>query len=237
MDRFAGKVALVSGGAGGIGRAVTERLTAEGATVVALDVVGGNDVVGLLTADVTDPDACGRAVETTVEQHGRLDVLVNAAGIGGFWPITELPPVEFQRIIAVNLTGAFLLSQAAVPALLASKGNIVNLASTAGLRATAYNAAYCASKGGLIMLTKSMAVELAGAGVRVNAVCPSAVDTPMLRGLTLPEGAERLFARNASPLGRVLDAGEVATAVAYLASDDAAAVTGAAFVIDGGATA
>lgn len=237
MERFAGKVALVSGGAGGIGSAVAGRLAAEGALVVRLDVLepdGGDD---LLTADITDPEACAQAVATVVDRHGHLDVVVNAAGIGGFWPITEVPPAEFQRIIAVNLTGAFLLSQAAVPALLAAQGNIVNLASTAGLRATAYNAAYCASKGGLIMLTKSMAVELAAAGVRVNAVCPSAVDTPMLRGFALPEGAEHLFARNASPMGRVLDAAEIATAVAYLASDDAAAVTGAAFVVDGGATA
>jgi meso-butanediol dehydrogenase/(S,S)-butanediol dehydrogenase/diacetyl reductase len=234
MQRFTDKVALVSGGAGGIGGAVADRLAAEGATVVRLDVAAGD---ALLTADVSEPDDCVRAVATVVEEHGSLDVLVNAAGIGGFWPIAELPPADFQRILAVNLTGAFLLSQAALPSLLATRGNIVNLASTAGLRATAFNAAYCASKGGLIMLTRSMAVELASSGVRVNAVCPSAVDTRMLRGLTLPDGAERLFARNASPLGRVLAADEVATAVVYLASDDAAAVTGSAFVIDGGATA
>jgi meso-butanediol dehydrogenase/(S,S)-butanediol dehydrogenase/diacetyl reductase len=234
MQRFTDKVALVSGGAGGIGGAVAARLEAEGATVVRLDLAAGD---GLLAADVSEPEDCTRAVAAVVDAHGRLDVLVNAAGIGGFWPIAELPTSDFQRILAVNLTGAFLLSQAALPSLLATRGNIVNLASTAGLRATAFNAAYCASKGGLIMLTRSMAVELASSGVRVNAVCPSAVDTPMLRGLTLPEGAERLFARNAAPLGRVLEADEVATAVAYLASDEAAAVTGSTFVIDGGATA
>lgn len=234
MDRFTGRVVLVSGGAGGIGGAIGARLADEGATVVPLDLTGAE---GILTCDVTDASDCTRAVASVVAEHGRLDVLVNAAGIGGFHPIAEFPPERFAQIVAVNLTGAFLLSQAALPALLATKGNIVNLASTAGLRATAFNAAYCASKGGLIMLTRSMAVELAADGVRVNAVCPSAVDTPMLRAMVPPEGAQKLFARNAPPMGRVLEADEVAAAVAYLASDEAKSVTGSSFVIDGGATA
>jgi NAD(P)-dependent dehydrogenase (short-subunit alcohol dehydrogenase family) len=122
--------------------------------------------------------------------------------------------------------------------LLESKGTIVNMASVAGMRATPYNAAYCASKGGVIMLTKSMAIELAKAGVRVNAVCPASVDTPFLRGFELPEGADlSLFARASSPMGRVVDVTEVAGAVAYLASDEAATISGTTLVIDGAATA
>jgi NAD(P)-dependent dehydrogenase (short-subunit alcohol dehydrogenase family) len=138
----------------------------------------------------------------------------------------------------VNLTGTFLLSQAAVPALVMSSGCIVNMASVAGLRATPYNAAYCASKGGVVMLTKSMAIELAKDGVRVNAVCPASVDTPFLRNFELPEGADlSLFARAASPMGRRVEPDEVAGGVAYLASDDARTVSGTTLVIDGAATA
>jgi NAD(P)-dependent dehydrogenase (short-subunit alcohol dehydrogenase family) len=194
-------------------------------------------VTGGIVCDVTDPVACEAAVAAVLERHGRLDVLVNVAGIGGFRPVSEVSVEEWRRIIDVNLTGTFLLSQSAIPALLETKGTIVNLASVAGLRATPYNAAYCASKGGVIMLTKSMALELASAGVRVNAVCPSAVDTPFLHGFVVPEGAERLFARTSSPMGRILDPAEVAAAVAYLASDEAATVSGTALVIDGAATA
>ena len=152
--------------------------------------------------------------------------------------IGELPADEWRQVIEVNLTGTFLLSQAALPALLATTGTIVNMASVAGMRATPYNAAYCASKGGVIMLTKSMAIELAKAGVRVNAVCPASVDTPFLRNFQVPEGADlSLFTRAASPMGRLIDPAEVAAAVAYLASDDAATVSGTTLVIDGAATA
>ena len=171
-------------------------------------------------------------------RHGRLDVLANVAGIGLSRRIGDMSPEEWRAVIDVNLTGTFLLSQSALPALLDARGVIVNMGSVAGLRATPYNAAYCASKGGVIMLTKSMAIELAKAGVRVNAVCPASVDTPFLRSFRLPEGADMsLFARAASPMGRLIDPAEVAAAVAYLASDDAATVSGTTLVIDGAATA
>jgi meso-butanediol dehydrogenase/(S,S)-butanediol dehydrogenase/diacetyl reductase len=232
--RFEGKVALVSGAAGGIGTAIADRLAGEGAAVVRADLTPGD---GGIACDVTDPASCDRAVTAVLEQHGRLDVLVNVAGIGSFRPITEVPVDEWRRVIDVNLTGTFLLSQRAIPALVETRGVIVNMASVAGVRATPFNAAYCASKGGVIMLTKSMAIELAGAGVRVNAVCPSAVDTPFLQGFSIPEGAEALFARTSSPMGRILEPSEVAAAVAYLASDEAATVSGTALVIDGAATA
>jgi len=235
VDRFDGKVALVSGAAGAIGAAVADRLGAEGAAVVRADVAPGRDVV---RCDVRDPDACAAAVAVAVERHGRLDVLVNVAGIGASRLIDEVTLEEWQMVLDINLTGTFLLSQKALPALRASRGAIVNLASVAGLRATPYNAAYCASKAGVVMLTKSMAVELAAAGVRVNAVCPSSVDTPFLRNFTVPDGADpSLFARAASPMGRMVQPAEVAAAVAYLASDEAATVSGTTLVIDGAATA
>ena len=234
MARFEGKVALVSGAARGIGAAVAQRLTDEGATVVRSDIGDGVDIV----CDVRDPASCAQAMAFVLERHGRLDVLANVAGIGISRLIGELSPEEWRAVIDVNLTGTFLLSQAALPALIDTKGVIVNMGSVAGLRATPYNAAYCASKGGVIMLTKSMAIELAKAGVRVNAVCPGSVDTAFLRNFRVPEGADMsLLARAASPMGRLIEPAEVAAAVAYLASDDAATVSGTTLVIDGAATA
>jgi meso-butanediol dehydrogenase/(S,S)-butanediol dehydrogenase/diacetyl reductase len=191
-----------------------------------------------IVCDVRDPEACAATVATVMDRHGRLDILANVAGIGIARRIGELAEEEWRQVIDVNLTGTFLLSQAALPELLATTGTIVNMASVAGLRATPYNAAYCASKGGVILLTKSMAIELAKEGIRVNAVCPASVDTPFLRNFEIPEGADlSLFARAASPMGRRIDPGEVAAAVAYLVSDDAATVSGTTLVIDGAATA
>jgi meso-butanediol dehydrogenase/(S,S)-butanediol dehydrogenase/diacetyl reductase len=235
MGRFDDRVALVSGAGRGIGAAVCDRLASEGATVVRSDVVAAEDVV---VCDVRDAEACAATVAGVLADHGRLDVLVNVAGIGFARMLADVTPDEWRTIIDVNLTGTFLLSQSALPALMASKGTIVNMASVAGLRATPYNAAYCASKGGVVMLTRSMAIELAKAGVRVNAVCPASVDTDFLRNFELPDGADlSLLTRAASPMGRVLDPAEVAAAVAYLASDEAATVSGTTLVLDGAATA
>lgn len=237
MERFAGKVALVSGAAGAIGGAVVRRLADEGAAVVACDVrVDGRD--DGIACDVTDADSCRAAVDIARTQHGRLDVLVNVAGVVVGNRIEDTSPEEWRRVIDVNLTGTFLLSQAAVPALRETRGTIVNMASAAGIQGTPYNAPYCASKGGVIMLTKSMALELAADGVRVNAVCPASVDTPFLHGFQLPGDADlQLLTRSVSPLGGLITPEEVAAAVAYLASSDAANVSGTTLVIDGAASA
>ncbi len=235
MGRFDGRVALVSGAAGGIGAAVADRLEEDGAVVVRCDVV---DRPGMAYCDVRDARSCAGAVAAAVGDHGRLDVLANVAGVGGASLIGDMTPEAWRQVLEVNLTGTFLLSQAALPALVTTKGSIVNMGSVAGLRATPYNAAYCASKGGVVMLTKSMAIEVAKAGVRVNAVCPASVDTPFLRSFVVPPGADlSLFARAASPMGRVIEPAEVAAAVSYLASDDAATVSGTTLVIDGAASA
>ncbi|HWF21215.1 MAG TPA: SDR family oxidoreductase, partial [Acidimicrobiales bacterium] len=179
MGRFDGRVALVSGAASGIGLAVSDKLEHEGAVVVRSDI---HPIAGGIVCDVREASSCAAAVASVLGDHGRLDILANVAGIGISRTIQDLDPAQWRDIIEVNLTGTFLLSQSALPALLETKGTIVNMGSVAGLRATPYNAAYCASKGGVIMLTKSMAIELAKAGVRVNAVCPASVDTPFLRG-------------------------------------------------------
>lgn len=233
MTRFTGKVALVSGAASGIGLAIATRLADEGADVVATDITG-LDVV----CDVTDQASCRAAVATALDRHGRLDILANVAGIGISHPIVSFPIEDWRRIIDINLTGTFQLSQAALPALLDGGGCIVNLASVSGLRGSPYNAAYAASKAAQISLTKSMAVELAKSGVRVNAVAPSAVLTPFLTGFSLPEDADLgLVSRAAAPMGVVLDAEEIAAAAAYLCSDDAKHMTGSVLVLDGGASA
>jgi NAD(P)-dependent dehydrogenase (short-subunit alcohol dehydrogenase family) len=235
MGRFDGRVVLVSGAASGIGAAVALRMSDEGAIVIRSDIVAAE---GVIKCDVTDSDSCRAAVGCVMDEHGRLHVLVNVAGIGMGSRIGDVKLEDWKRIIDVNLTGTFLLSQAALGPLVATKGSIVNMASVAGIRATPYNAAYCASKAGVIMLTKSMALELASDGVRVNAVCPASVDTPFLRGFRLPEGADMaLLSRSTSPMGRLIDAAEVAAAVAYLASEDAATVSGTTIVIDGASSA
>jgi NAD(P)-dependent dehydrogenase (short-subunit alcohol dehydrogenase family) len=235
MRRLEGKVALVSGAASGIGAAVAARFDAEGAVVVRADLAA---IDGGVVCDVRDAEACKAAVARAIGDHGRLDVLANVAGVGFGARISDVTPDQWRRVIDINLTGTFLLSQAALPALLETAGSIVNMASVAGIRATPYNAAYCASKGGVILLTKSMALELARAGVRVNAVCPAAVDTPFLRGYELPDDADMtLVTRSVSPMGGVIDPAEVAGAVAFLASADASHISGATLVIDGAASA
>ena len=213
MQRLSGKVALISGASGGIGAAVIERFTEEGATPVGCDL---HPVNGEVPCDVRDADSCRAAVAEVMLRHGRLDVLCNVAGIGIANRIEDVQPDEWRQVLDVNLTGTFLLSQAALPALRESVGVIVNMASAAGIQATPYNAAYCASKAGVIQLTKSMALELSPAGIRVNAVCPASVDTPFLRGFRLPEDADlKLLMRSVSPLGQLIQPTEVAAAVAY----------------------
>jgi meso-butanediol dehydrogenase/(S,S)-butanediol dehydrogenase/diacetyl reductase len=246
--RLSDKVALVTGAASGIGRATAERLASQGARVLCADLdrdaceaaaeairKGGGEAAAQV-CDVTDAGVCAETVETATRLFGRLDVLCNVAGVGLYAHATDISDDQWSRILAVNLSGVFFMSRSAIPHLLETQGNIVNMASSAGLAGVAYASAYCASKGGVVLLTKSMAVEYAHRGLRVNCVCPGGVDTPLSRGFVPPENAERRLLRRmmgltGTPLARPE---EVAALVAYLASDEARFVTGAAFSIDGG---
>jgi NAD(P)-dependent dehydrogenase (short-subunit alcohol dehydrogenase family) len=245
--RFAGRTALVTGAGGGIGSATARLLAAQGAHVVCTDrrhdaaaqtaerIAAEGGSAAAVACDVTDPDSVADAVAVA---GARLGVLVNVAGVGGFAPTTDVTLDDWNRTLAVNLTGTFLACQAALPALVAREGSIVNVASVAGVRAVPYNAAYCASKAGVILLTKSLAVEYGGRGVRANCVCPSSVATPFLDGFAFTDTMDRsLFARGASVLTGAMQPEVVAAAIAYLASDDAAMVTGTTLMLDGGATA
>ncbi|MEI5673047.1 MULTISPECIES: SDR family NAD(P)-dependent oxidoreductase [unclassified Nocardioides] len=233
--RFEGKRALVTGAAGGVGRATVELLAEEGAQVVGVDLRAGEDVVA---CDVSDAGSVTTAVATAAERLGGLDVLVNVAGIDQFRRFEDLELDVWQRHLGVNLTGPMLMSQAALPHLRASRGNIVTIASIAGLRAQPYQAAYCASKSGVIMLMKSLALELAADGIRVNTICPGGVETD----LPMTAAAEHadsqldwgLLSETAGGRYGFMPPRDIADAIAYLGSDAAASVTGAVLSVDRG---
>jgi NAD(P)-dependent dehydrogenase (short-subunit alcohol dehydrogenase family) len=232
--RFSQKVVLVTGAASGIGATTARRFRDEGALVIGIDRVAADDVT---RCDVTDEPGVERVVAQTIATHGRLDVVCNVAGILRRGPFEALTLDTWNEVIASNLTGPFLVSRAALPHLVESAGNIVNVASISGLHGQTHTAAYCASKGGLVQLTRALAVEVADRSVRVNCVCPGGVDTP----LVADRSTSRDVPRDAPALRRTLplmpglsDPTEVAAAITYLASDDARSITGAALVIDRG---
>lgn len=233
--RFEGKRVLVTGAAGGVGAATVELLSAEGAHVVGVDLRAS---AGVLACDVSDPDSVIAAVGTAAGQLGGLDVLVNVAGIDQFRRFEDLDVATWQRHLGVNLTGPMLMSHAALPHLKASKGNIVTIASIAGLRAQPYQAAYCASKGGVVLLMKSLALELAADGIRVNTICPGGVQTDLPTNAAAEHPDTNLdwglLMETAGARYGFMPPSDIADAVAYLASDAAASVTGAVLSVDRG---
>ena len=254
MTDTASRVALVTGGASGIGHATATRLVADGFRLVLADVdVAGLDRAvagfdpGVATAvptDVRSFDACAAAVSAAVNRFGRLDVLVNCAGVWVEGPTDTMTEADWDRVVDVNLKGTFQMCRHAIPTLERTHGCIVNVSSDAGLWGNKGAAIYCASKGGVTVLTKALAVELAERGIRVNAVCPGDVDSPMVRyqaetyGGGDPAGylAKLLEAYPQRP-PRFIRPDEVAELIAYLCSERAAPITGAAISIDFGLTA
>jgi 2,3-dihydro-2,3-dihydroxybenzoate dehydrogenase len=247
------KTALVTGATSGIGRATAQRLARDGTRVLVVGrnraraeacveaiVTAGGEARSLL-GDVTDPEFCTTAVRTAVDAFGRLDVLTNIAGIIRRGDVPATSDENWNETMTANVDSVFFMSRAAISVMrTGGGGSIVNLASTVGLVGGAGLAAYCASKGAVIQLTRAMALDHAGEGIRVNAVCPGAVDTPMLvsehaDGVT----PEAVHARNiaAIPQGRIPRAEEIAELIAFLASDASHHITGTAIPIDGGYTA
>jgi len=246
QKRFDGKVAFITGGASGMGRATCIRFAAEGARVFAIDVDGagleqtaltikeGGGTIETHLCNVTSKEECAQAVERAVEAFGRLDVLANIAGIVRFANSTEMSADDWNLVLAVNLSGPFYLCQAAIPHLLKTNGNIVNVASNAGLMGQAYTAAYCASKGGLVQLTRALAMEFIKQPLRVNAICPAGTDTAMNQGIQFPEGADfKLIERYSGSRGFAKPE-DIAGGIAFLASDEASMVHGSIFSADNG---
>jgi NAD(P)-dependent dehydrogenase (short-subunit alcohol dehydrogenase family) len=245
------RAAIVTGGGTGIGAAIARRLAADGYGVCVtgrrrepLDEVAAETDALAVVADTADPEAVAAAVAAATDAFGRLDLLVCNAGVGAGGTIEEQTPESWDAVVRTNLTGAFLACRAAVPELVKTKGSIVTISSDSGLRAAPRSAAYCTAKAGLIMLTQCIALDYGPHGVRANCICPGWVRTPMadaemdelaeLRE-TDREGAYGLVAAPV-PLRRPGNPDEIASAVTWLASDEAGFTTGAVITIDGGNT-
>ncbi|WP_334144511.1 SDR family NAD(P)-dependent oxidoreductase [Rhabdothermincola sp.] len=244
--RLAGKVVLVTGAASGIGAACVRRFHGEGAIVVGLDVAEtSTSPVVVMPVDVRDEEAVQGAIEELTARHGRLDAVVNAAGVAGGGAAHTLDCQEWDRVLEVNLKGTWLVCKHAIAAMLrqepvhGERGVIVNLASIEGLEGTAGGSAYNASKGGVVMLTKNLAIDYGGQGVRANAICPGFIETPLTESVYSLPGMEavREQVRREHKLRRFGRPEEVAAAALFLISADASFVTGHALVVDGGYTA
>ena len=251
MKRFEDKSVLVTGAASGIGLATAMRLAQEGASVVLADInaEGAQQAAAHIAAthgvkaigiafDAASVEACAALPGAARAALGGLDVVVNSAGILDWVRTHEADPAKFDLVLKINLYAVFHVSRAALPYLLEVGGNIVNISSSAALAGVPYAAAYCASKAGVLGMTRAMAMEYADQGVRVNAICPGTVETPLLRKTAVPAWADMKKVMSlATKTGKPSAPEEIGAAVAYLASADACNVTGIALSVDGGQTA
>ena len=251
MGRLDGKVALITGAASGIGAAIALRFAQEGARIAGMDIQDLADgdwsealrLTGdgpLHKVDVRDKGAVASAVAEVEGQMGRIDLLVNSAGVAGGGPVHLIEDAEWDRVMDVNLKGTLHACQAALPGMLARQsGSIVNIASVEGIEGFEGGSAYNASKGAVILLTRNMAIDYGRRGIRVNALCPGFIDTPLLRSTLELEAMNEIRdkIREAHQLGRFGQPMEIANGALFLASDEASFVTGQALAVDGGYTA
>ena len=233
-QRFTDRRVVVTGASGGVGRQLCELFRAEGARVVGVDVVPGE---GILVGDLSDPASIAEVAGQALAELGGVDVLCNVAGIQTFARLEDLTPELLTKHLAVNVVGPVLLTQALAPALAEGGGNVVTVASISALMGQPYNTAYCASKGGVLLAMRALAVELAGRGIRVNCVSPGGIDTPMIEGAahSLPADVDwNLIAKSQSVIPGFMPPADVAEAIMFLASDAAASITGSNLVVDRG---
>lgn len=243
------KVALVTGSARGLGKAVAEGLAADNVALFLVDVLedrleesraqlaAAGATVQTCVADISSRANCFAAVEAALAHYGRLDILINAAGIVRFNHAVDVPEDEYRRVLAVNMDAAFFLSQAALPHIIAARGNIVNVASQAAKLGTPYIVPYSMSKAGLVQMTQSMAMEYMDAPIRINAVCPGTMSTEIGQDIPMPDGMDFAKIQRYGGQRPSNDASEVAAVIVFVASDRASAIHGAVLTADGGATA
>ncbi len=249
--RLENKIAFITGAASGIGAACAQRFVEEGATVIGFDVnekpesdwiatVKLQPQCQLIIGDVKDDHALATAVQQTYQQYGQIDILVNSAGIAAVGPVHMMEVSEFERVIDINLKGTFLACRHILPIMMEQgSGSIVNISSIDGIEAQEITGAYNASKGGVIMLTKNMAIDYGRKGIRVNVICPGFIETPFISELNSLEDLQPVKDRiiDAHQMGRLGKPGEIANAALFLASDESSFVNGASIVVDGGFTA
>ena len=251
-ERFSGKAILVTGAASGIGRAVALRFASEGAQVLGFDLnaEGLKETADLATSsgdtsgevrvrqgDVSQREECRAAVDTCIAEYGGIDVLANVAGIIRPARFDEMTESDYRLTMGVNADGPFFMAQAAIPHLLERSGNIVNVASTAAIEGQAYTVAYCMSKAAVALMTKAIAMEYVKTPLRVNAVLPGGTQTSLVDGISFPDDIDFQLVLNYSGFRGMNSPDEVATVVAFAASDDASAVHGALLPVDRGALA
>lgn len=233
-QRFTDKRVLVTGASGGVGKATCELFRAEGARVIGVDVVPSE---GVIEGNLADPASIAKVVEHTLAELGGLDVLANVAGIQKHARLETLTPELLNQHLAVNVTGPILLTQGFIPALTESQGNVVTVASISAMMGQPYNTAYCASKGGVLLAMRALAIELADRNIRVNCVSPGGIDTPMINDAahSLPEDANwDLVAKSQGVMPGFMPPVEIAESILFLASDAASSITGSNLKIDRG---
>ena len=249
MGRFDGRVALLTGAASGIGRATALRLAADGATIAGFDRDGEGlaavvqevaDAGGRMTTtvgDVSIRETCVAAVEEAVEAHGRLDVLANIAGVSWSEHVADTTEESWDRMLGINVSGVFWCCQAAIPHLISTNGNIVNIASNAGLMGQAYTVAYSTTKGAVVNMTRALAMEFIKEPIRINAIAPGSVDTSLTRNYSMPDDLDFSLMQPYIGFRGMADAEELANVIAFVASAEASRIHGAIISVDGGLTA